>query len=114
MIFNPLLIPEPPAPSPAVVVKKPATRSKTVAIGGRTQAVGSRSAVRKNKDMRADAIETFISLRCNFLVGQLSKEWMALVGTTPALANSPVCLKLVPMIEAALVGLQSRIVRSYL
>ncbi|KAJ7083229.1 RNA dependent RNA polymerase-domain-containing protein [Mycena epipterygia] len=102
VIFNPSLIPERSAPPPAASVKKPATRSKTVAIGGRAQTVGSRSAMRQNKDMRADAIETFISLRCNFHLGALSKEWMALVGTTPDLANSPVCLKLVPMIEAAL------------
>ncbi|KAJ7799276.1 hypothetical protein B0H14DRAFT_2617204 [Mycena olivaceomarginata] len=72
-----------------------------VAIGGRTQTIGSRSTARK-KDMRADAIDTFISMRCNFLLGTISNEWMSLVGTAPALANSIVCLKLVPMIEAAL------------
>ncbi|KAJ7812213.1 hypothetical protein B0H14DRAFT_3479027 [Mycena olivaceomarginata] len=72
-----------------------------VAIGGRTQIIGSRSTARK-KDMRADAIDTFISMRCNFLLGTISNEWMSLVGTAPALANSIVCLKLVPMIEAAL------------
>ncbi|KAJ7875944.1 hypothetical protein B0H14DRAFT_3436939 [Mycena olivaceomarginata] len=36
------------------------------------------------------------------LLGTISNEWMSLVGTAPALANSIVCLKLVPMIEAAL------------
>jgi hypothetical protein len=53
--------------------------------------------------MRKDAIETFVSMRCNFLLGALSNEWMALVGTTPELADSPACNALIPMIEAALV-----------
>jgi hypothetical protein len=47
------------------------------------------------------------------VLGTISNEWMSLVGTALTLANSIVCLKLVPMIEAALVGLQSRLVRSY-
>jgi hypothetical protein len=62
----------------------------------------SRAAPR-SKDMRKDAIETFVSMRCNFLLGALSNEWMALVGTTPELADSPACKALIPMIEAALV-----------
>ncbi|KAJ7875898.1 hypothetical protein B0H14DRAFT_3436895 [Mycena olivaceomarginata] len=81
--FNPSLIPECSAPPPAA------------------STIGSRSTAWK-KDMRADAIDTFISMRCNFLLGTISNECMSLVGTAPTLANSIVCLKLVPMIEAAL------------
>ncbi|KAJ7750864.1 RNA-dependent RNA polymerase [Mycena metata] len=84
-IFNPALIPEPRALP--TVAPKPVTRSKTIAIGGRT-ATMSRSSSR-NKDMRGDAIQTFVRLRCNFLLGALSNEWIALVGTTPALADHP-------------------------
>ncbi|KAJ7017150.1 RNA-dependent RNA polymerase, partial [Mycena alexandri] len=73
-IFNPALIPQPRA-APAVA-SKPLTRSKTIAIGGRAQTV-SRSSSR-NKDMRSDAIQTFVRLRCNFLLGALSNEWIAL------------------------------------
>ncbi|KAJ7018684.1 RNA dependent RNA polymerase-domain-containing protein [Mycena alexandri] len=80
-IFNPALIPQPRA-APAVA-SKPLTRSKTIAIGGRAQT-------------------TFVRLRCNFLLGALSNGWIALVGTTPALADHPLCMKLVPMIEEAL------------
>ncbi|KAJ7735731.1 RdRP-domain-containing protein [Mycena metata] len=97
-IFNPALIPEPRALP--TVAPKPVTRSKTIAIGGRT-ATMSRSSSR-NKDMRGDAIQTFVRLRCNFLLGALSNEWIALVGTTPALADHPLCMKLVPMIEEVL------------
>ncbi|KAJ7601373.1 RNA dependent RNA polymerase-domain-containing protein [Mycena polygramma] len=67
VVYNPLLIPEPPEPRvmPAVTVKKHSTR-KTIKIGGSVQNV-SRIA-QGNKDMRADVIKTFMSLRCNFLV----------------------------------------------
>ncbi|KAJ7185908.1 RNA dependent RNA polymerase-domain-containing protein [Mycena filopes] len=98
-IFNPALIPESRS-IPAVVLKKPATRSRTIAIGGRVQTT-SRSSPR-SKDMRVDAIETFVRFRCNFLLGALSNEWMALVGTTPQLADHPLCMALVPMIEETL------------
>ncbi|KAJ7449020.1 RNA dependent RNA polymerase-domain-containing protein [Mycena galericulata] len=103
VIFNPALIPQrraPPAPAP----RRPITRSRTITIGGRVQNVaGPRpAAARRNTDMRTDAIQTFVSLRCNFLLGTLSNEWMGIVGTTPALADSPMCKALVPMIEAAL------------
>jgi hypothetical protein len=57
--------------------------------------------------MRTAAIETFVTMRCNFLLGSLSNQWMAVAGTTPELADSPLCKPLVPMIEAALVGRHS-------
>ncbi|KAJ7266986.1 RNA dependent RNA polymerase-domain-containing protein [Mycena haematopus] len=86
--------------SPAAVVKKPLTHSKTIVIGGRPQTISGPTP--NNKDMRTAAIETFVTMRCNFLLGSLSNEWMALVGTTPELADSPPCKALVPMLEAAL------------
>ncbi|KAJ6583101.1 RNA dependent RNA polymerase-domain-containing protein [Mycena vulgaris] len=101
VVFNPLLIPQPRAPPAAAAVKKPVTRSRTIAIGGRTQTI-ARPAARKATDMRTDAIQTFVSMRGNFLLGALSNEWMGLVGTTPDLADSPACKALVPIIEAAL------------
>ncbi|KAJ7359760.1 RNA dependent RNA polymerase-domain-containing protein [Mycena albidolilacea] len=101
VIFDPSLIPERRiALSPAVAVKQPLSRSKTIVIGGRTQTISR--VTPKNKDMRTAAIETFVTMRCNFLLGSLSNEWMAVVGTTPELADSPLCKPLVPMIEAAL------------
>ncbi|KAJ7134927.1 RdRP-domain-containing protein [Mycena crocata] len=100
-IFNPALIPERRSPPPVAVANKPMTRNKTITISGRAQTISGRG-VRQNMDMRKDAIETFISMRCNFLLGQLSKEWFDRVGATPALADSPPCAALVPMIEAAL------------
>jgi hypothetical protein len=54
--------------------------------------------------MNKDGIDTFLGLRCNFLLGGLANEWMARVGTTPDLANSAACKTLLPMIETALVG----------
>ncbi|KAJ7723330.1 RNA dependent RNA polymerase-domain-containing protein [Mycena maculata] len=104
VLFTPTLIPRPRQPqAPATTVKKTTARSKTITVGGRTQNVsGSRSGLRRNKDMRTDAIDTFVRMRCNFLLGALSNEWMGIVGTTPALADSPACKALVPMIEASL------------
>ncbi|KAF7360099.1 RNA-dependent RNA polymerase [Mycena venus] len=102
VLFDPSLIPERRVPKCRVTaVSKPLTRSKTIAIGGRTQTVARTPGLR-HKDMRTAAIETFVTMRCNFLLGSLSNEWMALVGTTPELADSPLCKPLVPMIEAAL------------
>ncbi|KAF8169864.1 RNA dependent RNA polymerase-domain-containing protein [Mycena galopus ATCC 62051] len=101
VIFDPSLIPERRmAQSPAASVKKPVPRSKTIVIGGRAQTV-SRT-IPSHKDMRTAAIETFVTMRCNFLLGSLSNEWFTLVGTTPELADSPLCKVLVPMLEAAL------------
>ncbi|KAJ6557807.1 RNA dependent RNA polymerase-domain-containing protein [Mycena capillaripes] len=100
VIFNPSLIPEPRTPPSAATLKKPVTRSKTVVLGGHTQ--NTSRAAQRNKDMRKDAVQTFVTMRGNFLLGSLSNEWMDLVGTTPQLADHPLCKALVPMIEAAL------------
>ncbi|KAJ6489778.1 RNA-dependent RNA polymerase [Mycena sanguinolenta] len=105
VIFDPSLIPERRAANVTVAIKKPAP-SKTIVIGGRVQTV-SRTAP-TNKDMRTAAIETFVTMRCNFLLSSLSNEWMALVGATPELADSLPCKALVPMLEAALDIVKSR------
>ncbi|KAK7030795.1 RNA dependent RNA polymerase-domain-containing protein [Favolaschia claudopus] len=55
-----------------------------------------------DSDMRTAAIETFTTVRCNFLLGSLSNEWRSLVGATPELVDCPILKRLVPMIEAAL------------
>ncbi|KAJ7665879.1 RNA dependent RNA polymerase-domain-containing protein [Mycena polygramma] len=100
VIYNPLLIPEPRiAPAVTVAVKKLPTR-KTIKIGGRVQNVSP--VAEGNKDMRADAVKTFMSLRCNFVLGSLSNEWMDIVGKTPQLADHPLCQQLVPLLEKAL------------
>ncbi|KAJ6478829.1 RNA dependent RNA polymerase-domain-containing protein [Mycena vitilis] len=99
VIYNPLLIPEPRTPAVAVAVKKLPTR-KTIEIGGRVQTISP--VAQGNRDMRADAVKTFLSLRCNFVLGSLSNEWMDIVGTTPQLADHPLCQQLVPMLEKAL------------
>ncbi|KAJ7448005.1 RNA dependent RNA polymerase-domain-containing protein, partial [Mycena latifolia] len=108
VVFNPALIPEKSRVRPIATAKKPITRSnKTIAFAGRTQTI-SRPGAQRNTNMRMDAIKTFCSpMRCNFLLGSLANKWMALVGTTPALANSPLCKALVPMIEVALDVLKS-------
>ncbi|KAJ7099900.1 RNA dependent RNA polymerase-domain-containing protein [Mycena belliarum] len=101
VVFNPALIPKKRRTRRAAAATAPATLTK-IAIGGRTQTI-SRSGVQTNTDMRKDAIKTFVSpMRCNFLLGSLSNEWMKHVGATPALADSALCKALVPMIEAAL------------
>ncbi|KAJ7919437.1 RNA dependent RNA polymerase-domain-containing protein [Mycena leptocephala] len=46
---------------------------------------------RRNVDMRMDAIDTFMDMRCNFLVGQISNQWTKLVGTTEQLADLREC-----------------------
>ncbi|KAJ6611459.1 RNA dependent RNA polymerase-domain-containing protein [Mycena sp. CBHHK59/15] len=102
-VFDPALIPKPDhlrlAPPPTSTTKKPALRKKTLKIAGRTPASSRRTA---QCDMRTAAIDTFLSMRCNFHLGALANEWMARVGSTPALADSPDCKTLLPMIEAAL------------
>ncbi|KAJ6481999.1 RNA dependent RNA polymerase-domain-containing protein [Mycena sanguinolenta] len=85
VIFDPSLIPERRAANVTVAIKKPAP-SKTIVIGGRAQTVSRTTST--NKDMRTAAIKTFLTMRCNFLLGSLSNEWMALVGTMPELADS--------------------------
>ncbi|KAJ6449662.1 RNA dependent RNA polymerase-domain-containing protein [Mycena sanguinolenta] len=85
VIFDPSLIPERRAANVTVAIKKPAP-SKTIVIGGRAQTVSRTTST--NKDMRTAAIKTFLTMRRNFLLGSLSNEWMALVGTMPELADS--------------------------
>ncbi|KAJ7723328.1 RNA dependent RNA polymerase-domain-containing protein [Mycena maculata] len=80
-------------------VSRPTT-ALTVTIAGSTQVV-SRPTIQR-KDIVKDSIETFINLRHNSLLGELSNAWTKLVGTTPQLANLAQCKELVPMIEAAL------------
>ncbi|KAK7030077.1 RNA dependent RNA polymerase-domain-containing protein [Favolaschia claudopus] len=102
-VFDPLPIPKRrDPPKPVVSAKQPRARSKTITIGGRTQKTVSATGRQRNSVMRTAAIETFVSMRCNFLLGSLSNEWTSLVGATPELADSPICRRLVPMIEAAL------------
>jgi hypothetical protein len=52
-----------------------------------------------------DAIDTFMDMRCNFLVGQISNQWTKLVGTTEQLADLRECKALVPLLEDALVAI---------
>ncbi|KAJ7269529.1 RdRP-domain-containing protein [Mycena rebaudengoi] len=98
-VFNPALIPKRQATAAPVTVKKLTLRTKTVKIAGRVQGTSRRV---PRGDMNKDAIDTFLGLRCNFLLGGLANEWMARVGTTPDLANSAACKTLLPMIEIAL------------
>ncbi|KAF7353316.1 RNA-dependent RNA polymerase [Mycena sanguinolenta] len=97
VIFNPLLIPQ---AHPPPVIRAKQTHSRTITIAGQTQNIPSPT--RRRVDMRADAIKTFIEMRCNFLVGEMSNAWMKLVGGTPNLARHPECKALVPLIEEAL------------
>ncbi|KAF7351454.1 RNA-dependent RNA polymerase [Mycena sanguinolenta] len=78
VIFDPSLIPARRAANATVAVKKPLP-AKTIVISGRTQTISRTTPT--NKDMRTAAIETFVTMRCNFLLGSLSNEWMARVGT---------------------------------
>ncbi|KAF7352146.1 RNA-dependent RNA polymerase [Mycena venus] len=99
VVFNPLLIPSSREPAPPRV-KLQAAVSRTLSIGGQTQVISSPR--RRNTDMLTDAIDTFIEMRCNFLVGEIFNQWMAIVGATPQLADLKECRELVPLIEDAL------------
>ncbi|KAJ6464452.1 RdRP-domain-containing protein [Mycena sanguinolenta] len=99
VIFNPLLIPAA-HPPPIILPKQTRSSYRTITIAGQTQTLSSPT--RRTRDMHADAIETFIDMRCNFLVGEMSKAWMKLVGSTPNLAHHPGCQALIPLIEEAL------------
>ncbi|KAJ7634456.1 RNA dependent RNA polymerase-domain-containing protein [Roridomyces roridus] len=98
VLFNPVLIPQPRDVPPVLRINDSVGRQGTITVGGRVHTLS----VRNRSDRRKDAIQTFIALRCNFLLGAISKEWLRIVGTTPQLADWPPCKKLVPMIEAAL------------
>ncbi|KAJ7034349.1 RNA dependent RNA polymerase-domain-containing protein [Mycena alexandri] len=101
VIFNPLLIPKSRPPPPPVDAPSP-PRIKTVTIAGSTQTTSSPTMINRNTNIRSDAIETFITMRRSFLVGQISKQWSELVGATRELADLPQCRALVPLIETAL------------
>ncbi|KAJ7193016.1 RNA dependent RNA polymerase-domain-containing protein [Mycena pura] len=101
-ITDPSLIPQRRATLAPSTSPRPITRSQTITMAGRTQTVSHSARTGRSIDMRADAIQTFLTLRCNFLLGSISNEWMARVGSTPALADSPACRALIPMLEAAL------------
>ncbi|KAJ7767735.1 RdRP-domain-containing protein, partial [Mycena metata] len=104
VIFNPLLIPEPRRTPPRV--DTPGTpRIKTVTIAGFTQTAFSPAMMNRNTNIRSDAVETFIAMRCNFLVGQISNQWSDIVGATRELADLSQCRALVPLIETALASL---------
>ncbi|KAJ7681879.1 RNA-dependent RNA polymerase [Mycena polygramma] len=103
VISNPLLIPK--RRAAAVLAVPPQPIRRTVSIAGYTQTVSQ--SPRRYVDMRADAIETFMDMRCNFLVGQISKEWTRLAGITKQLADLPECKALVPLIERALDAVKS-------
>ncbi|KAJ6559991.1 RNA-dependent RNA polymerase [Mycena capillaripes] len=98
VIFNPLLIPRPRPSTTAPRVTQ--TPIRTITIAGQTQVIAP--SMRRNVDIRASAIETFMEMRCNFLVGQISKKWTEVVGTTDELADRPECKALVPLLEDAL------------
>ncbi|TFK81241.1 RdRP-domain-containing protein [Polyporus arcularius HHB13444] len=62
----------------------------------------SASRPRQLSDMPSDAVQTFMQLKFNALMGQMANEWSRQVENTPQLANAPYPLQLVPLIEAAL------------
>ncbi|RPD55108.1 RdRP-domain-containing protein [Lentinus tigrinus ALCF2SS1-7] len=53
-------------------------------------------------DLPSAAVETFMQLKFNALMGRMANEWSQHVESSPALANAPYPLALVPLIEAAL------------
>lgn len=63
----------------------------------------SASRPRQLSDVPSDAVQTFMQLKFNALMGQMANEWSRQVENTPQLANAPYPLQLVPLIEAALV-----------
>ncbi|KAJ6470735.1 RdRP-domain-containing protein [Mycena vitilis] len=102
VISNPLLIPKRRAAAVLAVPGQPVRGP--VSAADSTQPA---SQPRRYVDMRANAIETFMDMRCNFLVGDISKEWMRVVGITKQLADLPECKALVPLIESALDAVKS-------
>ncbi|CAK5274751.1 unnamed protein product [Mycena citricolor] len=98
-IFDQSLIPSArdfPDPAPK---QQHAPASASVTIGGRTHTAAGK---KQFKDLRADAVRTFVDLHGNMLVGQIDKEWMANVVRSPELADSDSCRRLLPMMETAL------------
>ncbi|KAJ7772439.1 hypothetical protein B0H16DRAFT_1451515 [Mycena metata] len=103
VIFNPLLIPKsrPPPPLRANAAGG-MLRVRTVTIAGFTQTTPSPAMMNKHTNIRSDAIETFITMHCHSLVGEMSNQWSELVGATRALADLPQCKLLILLIETVL------------
>ncbi|KAH9936832.1 RdRP-domain-containing protein [Epithele typhae] len=57
---------------------------------------------RQISNMAQDAVDTFMQLKFNTLLGSISKTWSDNVDKTPDLAKSAYALGLVPLIESAL------------
>ena len=91
VIWDPTLVP--PAEAP------PFSRAPSLSASA-----GSTVTPRRLSDMPSAAVDTFVQLRFNALMGQMSDEWSRHVENSPELANAPYPLALVPLIEAALVG----------
>ncbi|KAI0717592.1 RdRP-domain-containing protein [Cerioporus squamosus] len=56
---------------------------------------------RQLSDMPSAAVNTFMQLKFNALMGRMANEWSRQVESSPQLANAPYPLELVPLIEAA-------------
>ena len=96
--WEPTLLP------PATV--EPLKRSPTLSAAQITSRQ-LRSDDRQPTRMAQSAIETFIQLRFNRLLGRMANEWQRQAEKTSMLANAELPLQLVPLIESALVRLLS-------
>ncbi|KAI0751822.1 RdRP-domain-containing protein [Daedaleopsis nitida] len=81
----------------------PETEAEPFARGPSVTAAGpSTPRTRRLDEMPADAVETFIPLRYNRVLGMIANEWSRRVETTAELASAPHVVELVSMIESAL------------
>ncbi len=81
---------------------QPLDRGKSLSASTRGEATPAPP--RDTADMPAAAVDTFIQLRHNRLLGMMANEWTKQVERYPELAHAPYPLELVPMIESALVS----------
>ncbi|KAI0368426.1 RdRP-domain-containing protein [Pilatotrama ljubarskyi] len=58
--------------------------------------------LRRPSDMPSAAVNTFVNMKFNRLLGRMVNEWKRQVETTPLLANAEFPRQLVPLIESAL------------
>lgn len=98
----PLRTPAPPSGVASIAISYSSSSSSSSG-----QYTVSRSSRATDTKMQTDAVELFMALRCNFLIGRLSKAWLADVGNTRAMSDAWFCKELAPLIEQALVCLHS-------
>ena len=92
--WDPCLIPPREAP--------PFRRAQSVTAAAQASTT-SAPTTRRLSDMPKAAVDTFMQLKFNRLLGMMANEWTRHVELTPDLARSAYCQELVPLIESALV-----------